>query len=82
MARVVQLGSDSTEPFPLLVTTTRTPKKNNGPPIVDCFRVEEMPWTHPIGAALRAEQQTEFDVRYGEPGEYHPNSLCLTWREP
>ncbi|CAE6416082.1 unnamed protein product [Rhizoctonia solani] len=69
MAHVVQLGANSTQPFPLIVTATRNPKNDGGNPIVECFRVEEMSWTHPVGAALRNDQQTEFDVRYGEPGK-------------
>ncbi|CAE6463769.1 unnamed protein product [Rhizoctonia solani] len=69
MAHVVQLGADNTQPFPLLVTTTRRQKNDNETPLVECFQVEEMAWTHPMGAALRADQQAEFDMRYGEPGK-------------
>ncbi|KDN40947.1 hypothetical protein RSAG8_07815, partial [Rhizoctonia solani AG-8 WAC10335] len=50
-------------PFPLLITTT-----TKNPANVENFRIEEMDWSNPIGAALRDAQQAELDARYGESG--------------
>ncbi|KAF8597681.1 hypothetical protein BDV93DRAFT_610283 [Ceratobasidium sp. AG-I] len=68
MQHVVQLGPDSKNPFPLLVTTTRK-SKNGGEDLVETFRLEEMAWSDPIGAALRNDQVAEIDLRYGEPAK-------------
>lgn len=67
MQPIVRLGPDDQNPFPLLITTTRK-SKDSGLPLVENFRIEEMPWSDPIGAALRDAQQAELDIRYGEPG--------------
>ncbi|KAH7335834.1 hypothetical protein B0J17DRAFT_616931 [Rhizoctonia solani] len=69
MTHIVQLGTNNAQPFPVVVTTTRRPRDGDENPLVERFQVEEMAWSHPIGAALRADQQAEFDVRYGEPGK-------------
>ncbi|KAG8733521.1 hypothetical protein FRC10_012317 [Ceratobasidium sp. 414] len=67
MQPIVRLGPDEKNPWPLLVTTTTKPKSGDGAPLVENFCVEEMPWSNPIGAALRDAQQAELDIRYGEP---------------
>ncbi|CAE6405178.1 unnamed protein product [Rhizoctonia solani] len=64
MIPIVQLDPD--QPFPLLVTTTIT---RNSTPNVENFRIEEMDWSDPVGAALRDAQQAELDARYGETGK-------------
>ncbi|CAE7190413.1 unnamed protein product [Rhizoctonia solani] len=64
MIPIVQLDPD--QPFPLLITTTTT---KNGTRNVENFRIEEMDWSNPVGAALRDAQQAELDARYGEPGK-------------
>ncbi|KAJ1307022.1 hypothetical protein OPQ81_008001 [Rhizoctonia solani] len=64
MIPIVQLDPD--HPFPLLITTTTI---KNSTPNVENFRIEEMDWSNPIGAALRDAQQAELDARYGEPGK-------------
>ncbi|KAF8597683.1 hypothetical protein BDV93DRAFT_610284 [Ceratobasidium sp. AG-I] len=68
MQPIVRLGPDDQNPFPLLITTSRQPK-NGTISLVENFRVEEMPWSDPVGAALRDAQQAELDIRYGEPGK-------------
>ncbi|KAG9118993.1 hypothetical protein FRC07_006211 [Ceratobasidium sp. 392] len=72
MQPIVRLGPDEENPWPLLVTTTIQPKGGDGVPLVESFRVEEMPWTNPIGAALRDAQQAELDIRYGDSGAGEP----------
>ncbi|KAG8682841.1 hypothetical protein FRC11_014318 [Ceratobasidium sp. 423] len=62
MIPIVQL--DPPKPFPLLITTTTKSNAN-----VENFRIEEMDWSNPVGAALRDAQQAELDERYGEPGK-------------
>ncbi|KAG9085574.1 hypothetical protein FS749_004322 [Ceratobasidium sp. UAMH 11750] len=69
MQPIVRLGSDEKNPWPLLVTTTTKPKNGEGVPSVESFRIEEMRWSDPVGAALRDAQQAELDIRYGEPGK-------------
>ncbi|KAG9091832.1 hypothetical protein FS749_016195 [Ceratobasidium sp. UAMH 11750] len=69
MQPIVRLGPDEKTPWPLLVTTTTKPKNGEGVPLVESFRIEEMPWSDPVGAALRDAQQVELDIRYGEPGK-------------
>ncbi|KAG8679354.1 hypothetical protein FRC08_017033 [Ceratobasidium sp. 394] len=69
MQPIVRLGPDEKNPWPLLVTTTTKPKNGEGVPFVESFRIEEMPWSDPVGAALRDAQQAELDIRYGEPGK-------------
>ncbi|CAE6441556.1 unnamed protein product [Rhizoctonia solani] len=64
MIPIVQRDPD--RPFPLLVTTTTTKKSI---PNVENFRIEEMDWSNPVGAALRDAQQAELDARYGETGK-------------
>ncbi|CAE6480686.1 unnamed protein product [Rhizoctonia solani] len=65
MIPIVQLDPD--HPFPLLITTTTNTKSST--PNVETFRIEEMDWSNPIGAALRDAQQAELDARYGETGK-------------
>ncbi|CAE6403955.1 unnamed protein product [Rhizoctonia solani] len=64
MIPIVQLDPDN--PFPLLITTTIL---KGSQPHVENFRIEEMNWSDPVGAALRDAQQAELDARIGkEPG--------------
>ncbi|KAG8710382.1 hypothetical protein FRC09_000165 [Ceratobasidium sp. 395] len=72
MQPIVRLGPDEKNPWPLLVTTTTKPKNGDGVPLVESFRVEEMPWSDPIGAALRDAQQAELDIRYADSGASEP----------
>lgn len=74
MQPIVQLGPDSNNPPPLLITTTRK-SKNGGQDLVETFRVEEMAWSNPIGAALRNDQVAEIDLRYGEPGRLSVDNI-------
>jgi hypothetical protein len=70
MQPIVRLGPDEEHPFPLLVTTTTKPKSGDGTALLENFRIEEMSWSDPVGAALRDAQQAELDIRYGEPGRF------------
>ncbi|KAB5594753.1 hypothetical protein CTheo_1732 [Ceratobasidium theobromae] len=69
MQPMVQLGPDDQHPFPLLVTTSKSPRTPDELPLVENFRIEEMSWANPVGADLRDAQQAELDDRYGEPGK-------------
>ncbi|CEL61634.1 acetyltransferase, GNAT family protein [Rhizoctonia solani AG-1 IB] len=64
MIPIVQLDPDN--PFPLLITTTTF---KNSQPHVENFRIEQMDWSDPVGAALRDAQQAELDARYGDTGK-------------